>query len=47
MIWRKWVAAMAIGVSVFGVAACNNSEDLDDAEQRVDELDEDVRENTP
>ena len=46
--WKRWIAAIAIGVSMFGIAACDGDpEDPDQVEEQVDELEQDVRENTP
>lgn len=39
MKWRKWVAAVAIGVSVFGVAACDDGNQDDIEEEIKDEAD--------
>jgi hypothetical protein len=40
---------VALASTPIGVAACNGDdvEDLDQVEQQVDELEKDVRENTP
>jgi len=46
--WRRGLAAMAIAVAALGVAGCDNDpEDADQIEEQVDELEQDVRENTP
>lgn len=45
--WKRWVAILAVGAAAFGVAACDNSDDPDEIEEQLDELEEDVRENTP
>lgn len=39
MKWRKWVAALAIGVSAFGVAACDDASQDDIQEEIKDEAD--------
>jgi hypothetical protein len=48
--WKRWVAVIALAVAPLGVAACNGDgdpEDPDQIEEQVDELEQDVRENTP
>jgi hypothetical protein len=47
--WKRWIAVIAFVGSLLGVAACNGDdvEDPDQVEQQVDELEKDVRENTP
>jgi hypothetical protein len=49
--WKKWAAVIALAVAPLGVAACDSGdgdvEDPDQVEQQVDELEQDVRENTP
>ena len=45
--WKKWIAAVTIGVAAIGVTACDNTDDPDEIEQQLDQLEEDVRDNTP
>jgi hypothetical protein len=48
-LWKRWIAVIALAASPLGVVACDGGdpEDPDQVEQQVDELEEDVRENTP
>lgn len=45
--WKRWIAVLAVGAASLGAAACDDSEDPDQIEEQLDELEEDVRENTP
>ena len=49
--WKEWAAVIALAVAPLSVAACDGGdgdvEDPDQVEQQVDELEQDVRENTP
>jgi hypothetical protein len=45
---RPWIAAVTIAVAALGTAACNSDpEDADQVEQQIDDMEEEVRENTP
>jgi hypothetical protein len=47
-VWKRWLVVLAIGAAAIGVAACDGDpEDPDQIEEQVDELEQDVRENTP
>ena len=39
--WRRWVAALAIGASLFGVAACDSDPDPNEIENEPGNLTED------
>lgn len=51
--WKRWVAAAAIGVSAFGIAACDSDPDevdqpgdpeqVEEMEEQLDEVEEGVR----
>ena len=46
--WKPWIAALAIAAAALGAAACNSDpEDPDQVEEQLDDVEEDVRENTP
>ena len=55
--WKQRVAAVAIGISVMGIAACDSGgdeidqpgdpEQVEDMEEQLDEAEEEVREDTP
>ena len=51
--WKRWIAAIAVGVSVFGVAACDSDPDevdqpgdpeqVEEMEEQLDQVEDDVR----
>lgn len=55
--WKQWTAAVAVGASVFVLAACDGGPDevdqpgdpeqVEQVEEQLDQVEEDVRDGTP
>ena len=54
--WKRWVAAIALGMSLLGIAACSNPDEVDqpgdpeqveEMEEQLDQVEEEVRDDTP
>lgn len=55
--WRRWIAGLALALAAFGVAACNGDSDevdqpgdpeqVEEMEEQLDDMEDEVRDNTP